>query len=115
VLRTTLALAGLLCLPACEQWHLSINADGLVFISVIGDDHHSRDRFRVRTRRSDGVTRVMDVPPSGHLTLRPLTDGVLELTLLTPEGCSVSGPNPRTLDVTAGEAVRVEFDVRCGG
>ncbi len=113
--RAGLALAGLLYLTACDQWHLSINSDGLVLISVIGDAGEPQHRFRLRTRDADGAVQILDVPASGQLTLRPAAaDGTLELTLLHPEGCRVAGANPRTLSVAAGEEVKVDFDVRCG-
>jgi len=108
-----LGLAGLLYLTTCQEWHLSINSDGLVFISVIADGGDHRERFRVRTRDAGGTIRILDVPASGQLTLRPATDGALELTLLTPEGCRVVGSNPRTLTVAAGQEIRSAFDVRC--
>ena len=111
--RATLFLAGLLSFPACDQWHLSINSDGLVFISVIGDGGEPRGRFRVRTRDTDGTTRMLDVPASGHLTLTAEADGALQLTLVAPESCRVAGPNPRTLTLSAGQEARVAFDVRC--
>ncbi len=111
--RAALALAGLLCLTACEEWHLSFNRDGLVFISVIGDAGEPRHGFRVRTRDAGGAVRILDVPASGQLTLTPVADGTLELTLLTPEGCRVAGSNPQTLTVAAGLEVRLAFDVRC--
>lgn len=111
--RATLVLAGLLYLPACDQWHLSINSDGLVFISVTGDGGEPRGRFRVRTRDAGGTTRMLDVPASGQLTLPAETDGALQLTLLAPEGCQVAGLNPQTLLVSAGQEARVAFDVRC--
>jgi hypothetical protein len=113
VSRAALALAGLLYLTACDQWHLSINSDGLVFISVIGDNGEPRHRFRLRSRDAGGMTRILDVPSSGQLTLTPVSDGELQLTLLPPEGCQVSGPNPQTLVVTAGQEARVAFDARC--
>lgn len=116
MLRAALGLSGLLFLGACDQWHLSINSDGLVFISVIGDSEFRdrfRDRFRVRSRDAGGTIRTLDVPPSGKLTLTPVADGALQLTLLAPEGCQVAGPNPRALTVSAGQDVRVAFDVRC--
>jgi len=113
MLRAAFGLAGLLCLAACDQWHLSINRDGLVFIAVIGDHGGSRERFRLRTRDAGGMTRTLDLPASGHLTLTPVADGELQLTLLTPESCRVAGSNPRMLTVTAGQGVRSTFDVRC--
>ena len=113
MLRAALGLAGLLHLAACDQWHLSINSDGLVFISVIGDAGESRHRFRLRTRDAGGTVRILDVPASGELTLTPVADGLLQLTLLAPEGCQVAGPNPQTLTVSAGREGRVAFDVRC--
>ena len=111
--RTALALGGLFYLAACDQWHLSVNADGLVFVSVIGEDSDSRHRFRLRTREADSAVRILDVPASGQLTVKAAADGPLELTLLTPKGCRVVGSNPRTLSVTAGQEVRSAFDVRC--
>ena len=111
--RTALALGGLLYLAACDQWHLSVNADGLVFVSVIGEDSDSRHRFRLRTREADSVVRILIVPATGQLTVKPAVDGPLELTLLTPESCRVVGSNPRTLTATAGQEVRSAFDVRC--
>ena len=113
MLRAALSLAGLLHLAACDQWHLSINSDGLVFISVIGDEGDHRERFRVRTRDAGGTVRILDVPASGQLTVKAASDGPLELTLLAPEGCRVVGSNPRTLTVTAGQEVGLAFDVRC--
>jgi hypothetical protein len=113
MLRTALGLAGLLHLVACDQWHLSINANGLVFVSVIGDQGEHRRRFRLRTRDAESTVHILDVPESGQLTVRAVADGPLELTLLTPEGCRVMGSNPRTLTVTAGQEVRSDFDVRC--
>jgi hypothetical protein len=111
--RATLVLAGLLYLTACEEWHLSINSDGLVFISVLGETGESRHRFRVRTRNAGGAARIVDIPSSGQLTLTPVADGTLELTLLAPEGCRVAGSNPRTLSVAAGQEVATAFEVRC--
>lgn len=107
-----LALAGLLGLGACDQWHLSINRDGLVFVSVI-DGTGQRGGYRVRTRQADGTVRFVDLPPSGVLSLSPVPAGTLELTLLPPAGCTVAGPNPRVLTVGPDAAVRVTFDVRC--
>jgi len=114
VFRATLALIGLLSLPACDQWHLSVNSDGLVFISIIGDGAEAGGRFRVRTRDAGGNIRMLDVPASGQLTLTAQTDGELVLTLLPPEGCQVAGPNPRRLALSEGQETRVAFDVRCG-
>ncbi|HEX7337612.1 MAG TPA: hypothetical protein VF252_10430 [Gemmatimonadales bacterium] len=108
-----LSCGAILSLAACEQWHLSVNGDGLLFVSVISDDGHPRDRFRVRTRDSNGVVRIRDLPSSGRLTLSPTAAGPLELTLLPPDGCSVAGPNPQFLTVAAGTSVRASFDVRC--
>jgi len=113
MLRAALGLAGLLHLAACDQWHLSINSDGLVFISVIGDGGDHRERFRVRTRDAGGTIRILDVPASGQLTVKPASDGLLELTLLTPKGCWVVGSNPRMLTVAADQEFRLAFDVRC--
>jgi hypothetical protein len=112
-LRSVVAGLSLLSFAGCDQWHLSVNSDGLVFISVIGDEDRPRDRFRLRTRTSDGVTRVRDVPASGRLTLRPVAAGDLEITLLPPDGCRVTSENPRTLTVAAHEAIELAFDVRC--
>ena len=86
-----------------------------MLISVIGDAGESRHRFRLRTRDADGAVQILDLPASGQLTLRPAAaGGLLELTLLHPEGCQVAGANPRTLSVAPGEEVEVDFDVRCG-
>jgi hypothetical protein len=107
-----LRLAGVLAIIGCEHWSLSVNQDGLVLISVIGDDHW-QNRFRVRSRQADGRVRVLDVPSSGHLILRSVANGMLELTLLPPAGCRVVGGNPRTLNVSDGRDLSVYFDVRC--
>jgi hypothetical protein len=113
MLRAALALAGLLHLATCDQWHLSINSDGLVFVSVIGDNGEPRQRFRLRSRDAGGTIRVLDVPASGQLTLTPVADGVLQLTLLAPKDCQVAEPNPQMLTVSAGQEARVAFDVGC--
>ena len=111
--RTALALGGLLYLTACDQWFLAINSDGLIFVSVISYHSDPGHRFRVQTRDADGITRILDMPASGQLTVTAPADGPLELTLLTPEGCRVMGSNPRMVTVVAGQEVRSGFDVRC--
>ena len=111
--RTALALAGFLLVAACEEWHLSVNSNGLVFISVVGDAGEPRHRFRLRTRDTGGAVQILDVPAAGHLTFTPVVDGPLEVTLLPPDGCRVTGDNPRTLAVTAAQELRLAFDVRC--
>jgi hypothetical protein len=108
-----LSWGALLYLAGCDQWHLSINGDGLLFVSIIGDDTSPRDRFRVRTLDAEGTVQVLDVPSSGRLTLSPVAAGTLELTLLPPAGCTVTGANPQVLTVAADKTVRVSFDVRC--
>ncbi|MEO8090479.1 MAG: hypothetical protein ABI703_09295 [Gemmatimonadales bacterium] len=112
--RIPLALVVLLHLAACDQWHLSINSDGLVFVSVIGAGAEPRGRFRIRTREAGGTTRTLEVPTSGEMTLTPLSAGDLEVTLLMPDGCEASGPNPQRLGVFGGQEARVSFEVRCG-
>ncbi len=111
--RADLVLTALLCLTACEGWHLSINRDGLVLVSVIGDGADQGGRYRLRTRDDDGVTRVLDVPASGTVILTPVSDGELQVALLVPDSCRVSGLNPRTVTVSGGKEVRLAFDVRC--
>jgi hypothetical protein len=111
-LPAALVLASLL-LAGCDRWALSIGGDGLLFIGVVGDNNHRPGRFRVRTRESDGATRILDVPASGQLSLSGLAAGTVELTLLLPTGCRVAGPNPQTLLVTADQAANAAFDVRC--
>lgn len=111
--RVALGLALLLQLAACDYWHLSINSDGLVFVSVITWNSDPGHRFRVRTRDAGGMTRILDMPASGQLTVTAPADGPLELTLLTPEGCRVMGSNPRMVTLAAGQEVRSGFDVRC--
>ena len=108
-----LSCGAFLILAACDQWHLSVNSDGLLLVSVIGDEREPRDRFRVRTRDSNGTVRTLDMPTSGRLTLSRMAGGTLELTLLAPEGCTVRGPNPQLLTVTPDASVSASFDVRC--
>jgi hypothetical protein len=110
----TLSCGALLYLAGCDEWHLSINGDGLLFVSIIGDDTGPRDRFRVRTLDAEGTVQVLEVPSSGRLTLSPVAVGTLELTLLPPAGCTVTGANPQMLNVAADRTVRTNFDVRCG-
>jgi len=109
-----LSCGALLYLAGCDQWHLSINSDGLLFVSIIGDDTGPRDRFRVRTRDAEGTVQVLDVRSSGRLTLSPVAAGTLELTLLPPTGCTVTGANPQVLTVAADKTVGASFEVRCG-
>jgi hypothetical protein len=109
-LPAALALGGLL-LIGCDQWALSINGNGLLFIGVIGDNHPGR--FRVRARQAEGATRLLEVPASGQLNLSGLAAGAVELTLLLPPGCRVAGANPQTLMVSPDQAANATFDVRC--
>ena len=111
-IRLALALAGTSSLGACEAWHLSINSDGLVFVSIVSDGE-PRDRFRLRTRDADGAVRLVDVPESGRVTFSGVGDSALELTLLPPDHCRVSGPNPQTVTVTSGQELRLTFDATC--
>ena len=112
-IRTAALMAVLLPLAACEAWHLSINSDGLVFVSVVGVTGEPRHHFRVRTRDASGATRTIDLPPSRELTLSPRMDGAFELNLIAPAGCQVEGANPRTVVVATGRESRLVFDVRC--
>jgi hypothetical protein len=108
-----LALAALLPLTACDQWALFVNSDGVLSVSIFSDGQ-PQDRFRVRVRQPDGTTRVLDVPASGPLTLNGAAGSTVELTLLSPEGCRVSAPNPRTVSPGSDQTVGVVFDVHCG-
>jgi hypothetical protein len=109
----TLALAALLLLTACDQWALFVNSDGVLSVSIFSDGSPPRDGFRVRVRQPDGTTRVLDLPPSGPLTVGGAA-GSTELTLLPPEGCRVSAPNPRTVSPGSDQTIGVVFDVHCG-
>jgi hypothetical protein len=100
-------------LAACDYWSLQVNSDGLLLVSVIGDDIPRRGGYRVRTRHPDGSTRTLDLPTSGRLSVRSSGEGPLELTLLPPQGCRVSPPNPRTFMVAADQQINVAFDVTC--
>jgi hypothetical protein len=113
-MKRTVLLAGVLLLAGCDEWHLSINSDGLVFVSIVDDGHGFRDRFRIRVRDGAGTTQMLNVPTSGELSLPPMRDGELQLTLIAPESCRVAAPNPQTIMVTAGDETRVAFDVHCG-
>jgi hypothetical protein len=99
-------------LSACDQWALFVNSDGVLSITIVSDGD-GPGRFRVRASQG-GATRVLDVPASGQLSSSDFNAGEVELTLLPPAGCEVSGPNPRTLTVRADDAVNVAFDVHCG-
>jgi hypothetical protein len=37
----------------------------------------------------------------------------MEITLLPPASCRVSGPNPRRISVSAEEAASLNFEVHC--
>ena len=115
MLSPPLALAALLLLTACDQWALFVNTDGVLSVSIFSDGSQPQDRFRVRVRQPDGTTRVLDVPASGPLTLSGATGSTVELTLLTPDGCRVSAPNPRTASPGPDQTVGVVFDVQCDG
>jgi hypothetical protein len=111
-IRFALALTGTFALGACEAWHLSINSDGLVFVSVVSDGY-PRHRFRLRTRDTHGAVHVSDVPGSGQVTLSGVADGALELTLLPPERCQITSPNPRTVSVASGRELHLTFGASC--
>lgn len=108
------ALAALLLLTACDQWAVFVNSDGVLSISIFSDGFQPQDRFRVRARQADGATRVLDLPATGALTLSGAGGSAVELTLLSPEGCRVSAPNPRTVSVGPDQTDGVVFDVLCG-
>lgn len=113
-LPKALAIAWLWLLPGCDEWHLSINSDGLIFISVAGDGIESRDRFRVRVRNDEGGVRILELPESRQLTMPEQPDRTVQLTLLVPEGCRVDGVNPQTVTATAATSERADFTVHCG-
>jgi hypothetical protein len=104
----------LLLLGGCDQWSLSINSQGLFLsISIVGDDDPARHRYRMRARDSEGTTRTVELPQSGPLPLRGFAPGPLEVTLLPPPSCRVSGPNPRTISANAEEVTSLNFEVHC--
>jgi hypothetical protein len=109
-----LAVAALLLLSACDQWALLVNSDGVLSVSIFSDGSQPQDRFRIRAREGDGTIRVLDLPASGPLTLSGSAGSTVELTLLSPEGCRVSAPNPRTVSPGSDQTVGVVFDVHCG-
>lgn len=113
-LRAALAFGCVLPLTGCDQWALRVNSDGILSISIVSDGFQAGDGYRIRAREGDGTTRLLDVPATGRLTYRSASAGPLELTLLAPEHCRVSAPNPRTLTVAADQTVGVTFDVHCG-
>jgi hypothetical protein len=110
-----LGLAGVLLLFAgCDQWALFISSDGVLFVSIVSYGNTS-GRFRVASRGPDGVSQVIDVPPSGSLNLSGVQPGEVELTLIPPYGCRVTSANPQTVTSQADKTVRVSFDVQCDG
>ena len=111
----TLALAALLLLTGCNQWALFVNSDGVLSVSIFSDGSQPQDRFRIRARQADGTLRILDLPASGPLTLSGAAGSTVELTLLTPDGCRVSAPNPRTASPGPDQTVGVVFDVQCDG
>jgi hypothetical protein len=113
-LLRALVPAACLAIPqaACDQWALVINGDGLLLVTVVGNGN-VQDRFRIRTRQSNGTSRTANIPASGNLALGHFPAGQLELTLIAPPGCSVRAPNPRTLTVTDDETVNIGFEVQC--
>jgi hypothetical protein len=113
--RAAIILGGILLLGACDQWALIVNSDGLLSITIVSDGGRPDHPYRVRLRQADGSTQVLDVPESGQLPSNAMAAGMLELTLLPPPGCFVTGPNPRNLMVREGEMIDVTFDVSCGG
>jgi hypothetical protein len=52
---TALALVAFLLLPACDQWALMVNSDGVLSISIFSDGFQPQDRFRVRARQADAA------------------------------------------------------------
>jgi hypothetical protein len=113
-LRTGFLLAtALQILAACDEWSLAVNSDGLLFISIISENGEIDRRYRVRAREADGSTQVLEIPPSGQLSSSSLDPGMVELTLLSPPGCTVSSQNPQSLMVREGRTTRVAFDVVC--
>jgi hypothetical protein len=71
-------------------------------------------------RDPDGYELSVDGEPTRHLaiddsaTLRELSSGSHSLELLDiARNCSLSGPNPRTVDVPGGGTVTAAFDVTC--
>ena len=109
-----LLLLGLVLLPACDEWHLSINSDGLVFISIVDDGDELGDRFRIRISDDGGTSQLVNVPSSGQLNLPSMAAGRVQLTLMAPEGCQVVGANPQVVVVSERNETRVLFDVHCG-
>ncbi len=113
LLRVGVALGSSSLLSGCDQWALGFDSDGLLFISIISDGGQRQGGFRVRATQSGGLSRVMDVPSSGRLSLDGFSAGRVEVTLLPPAGCQVFSPNPQALQVEAGGGVNATFNVRC--
>lgn len=113
--RASIILGVILLLGACDRWALVVNSDGILSITIVSDGGLPDHRYRVRVRQSDGRTQVLEVSESDQPSFNAMAAGMLELTLLPPPGCVVTGPNPRSLMVSEGEMIDVTFDVSCGG
>jgi hypothetical protein len=103
-------------LAACDQWALSINSGGLLFISVVEDGRQPprRTGYRMRLRDAAGAVRDVDLPVGGDYRLELAAPGSVELTLVPPAGCAVEGANPRTVSLdSAEEPVRARFTLHC--
>ena len=113
LLRLGLALGSSSLLSGCDQWALRINSDGLLSINIVSDGGQARGRFRVRASQAGGLVRMIDLPASAQLHLDDFSEGALELMLLPPAGCRVSGPNPLHVEIESGRTLTVAFSVFC--
>ena len=112
-MRLGLALGSSSLLSGCDQWALRINSDGLLSINIVSDGGQAPGRFRVRASQAGGLVRMIDLPASAQLRLDDFSEGALELTLLPPVGCRVSGPNPLHVEIESGHTLTVAFSVFC--
>ena len=111
-----LAAAGALALGlgGCDVVALSFDgSSGLVVVVVSDDGGGPSRRYRVRARQEGHAERTVEIVPGRELRLPVTGSERVELTLLLPDGCGATTPNPQTVAPDRDATVRASFGAEC--
>jgi hypothetical protein len=105
--------AVVLAAAGCDLDLVALSFDGSsgLVVVVISDD--GSRRYRVRARQEGHADRTVDVVPGRELRLPVTGTEPVELTLLLPDGCRATTPNPQVVAPAGAAHVHATFSAEC--
>ena len=117
--RCSQLLAGaavVLAAAGCDLDLVALSFDGssgLVVVVISDDGSGPSRRYRVRARQDGHADRTVDVVPGRELRLPVTGTEPVELTLLLPDGCRATTPNPQVVAPAGAAHVHATFSAEC--